>query len=263
MAMRYDAGAAAYDQLTGRWSRLFADETLAAVTPRPGETLLDLATGTGDAACLAHAMLGDDCRVIGVDLSVPMLAVARQKAGPSPVAWAGADAMRLPFADRSIHCAICLFGLMFFPRPVEALRELRRVLPSGGRAAFTTWARPERAPFAGLMAEALAAELPMHALDILKPFSLSDPDVVTGYMKAAGFGRVQAQPLSREGSFASVDAYLEPYERGGGRLGQFYLEMDDEARRRVKAQVARRLRSLSDAGAITMRIDAFLVSGVA
>jgi SAM-dependent methyltransferase len=233
------------------------------VKPQPGGTVLDLATGTGDAARLAHETLGSDCLVIGVDLSLPMLRVARQKAGSAQLVLAAADAMRLPLADQCIQCAICLFGLMFFPRPVDALRELRRVLTTGGRAAFTTWARPERAPFAGIMAEALAAALPEHAIDVLKPFSLSDPDVVGGYMKAAGFHEVQVKPLSRHGLFASVDDYLEPYERGGGRLGQFYLELDEEARKRVKAQVGARLRSSSPAGPITVQIDALLVSGIA
>ena len=263
MTMRYDAGAAAYDQLTGRWSRLFADETLAAVKRQPSEILLDLATGTGDAALLAHETAGGECVVVGVDLSLPMLRVARDKARPAALCLVAADALRLPFADRFISSAICLFGLMFFPQPVDALRELRRVLVSGGRAAFTTWARAERAPFAGIMAQALATALPEHADDILRPFSLSDPDTVADYMRVAGFHDVRASTLSRHGSFGSVEDYLEPYERGGGRLGQYYLQLDDRARRRVTAQVRARLQSLSGAGRIDVQIDAFLLSGTA
>jgi ubiquinone/menaquinone biosynthesis C-methylase UbiE len=72
MAMSYDAGAAAYDQLTGRWSQLFADAALGAVKPEPGDSVLDLATGTADAAVLASQLLGSASTVVGVDLSVPM-----------------------------------------------------------------------------------------------------------------------------------------------------------------------------------------------
>lgn len=150
---------------------------------------------------------------------------------------------------------------MFFPQPITALQELRRVLAPRGRAALTVWGRPERAPFAGIMARALATELPQDATEILKPFSLSDPRVVRSHMEVAGFHDIQVTPLSRYGSFASVEEYLEPYERGGGRLGQFYLEMEDEARKRVNEQVRSRLQSLSSAGRIDLKIDAFLVSG--
>jgi ubiquinone/menaquinone biosynthesis C-methylase UbiE len=68
MAMSYDAGAAAYDQLTGRWSQLFADAALGAVKPEPGDSVLDLATGTADAAVLASQLLGSASTVVGVDL---------------------------------------------------------------------------------------------------------------------------------------------------------------------------------------------------
>jgi hypothetical protein len=152
---------------------------------------------------------------------------------------------------------------MFFAQPVTALRELRRVLAPRGRAALTMWARPERAPFAGVMAEALAVELPQDAVEILKPFSFSDPQTVHSRMEEAGFHDIQVTSLSRFGSFASVEEYLDPYERGGGRLGQFYLALKDEARERVNARVQSRLQSWSSAKPINVQIDALLASGAA
>ena len=77
--MRYDAGAAAYDRLTGRWSRLYAPAALDAAGVKAGDRVLDLATGTGDTALLARARLGSFSTVIGVDLSLPMLLVAGAK----------------------------------------------------------------------------------------------------------------------------------------------------------------------------------------
>jgi ubiquinone/menaquinone biosynthesis C-methylase UbiE len=263
MAMRYDAGAAAYDQLTGRWSQLYADAALAAVKSQPGDKLLDLATGTADAAVLASQVLGSASTVVGADLSVPMLRVASEKPGAAHVFLVAADAMCLPFPDQSFRCVTCLFGLMFFPRPVTALRELRRVLAPRGRAALTMWSRPERAPFAGIMAEALAVELPQDAIEILKPFSVSDPETVRSHMEEAGFHDIQVTPLTRFGSFASVEEYLDPYERGGGRLGQFYLSLKDGARERVNARVRSRLQSGSSAERINLQIDALLASGAA
>jgi ubiquinone/menaquinone biosynthesis C-methylase UbiE len=259
MPMRYDAGAAAYDELTGRWSRAYAKAALAAANVRPGSRLLDLATGTADTALIASD--GDSGIVVAVDLSVPMLQVASAKCRSSKVVLVAADAKYLPFADGEFDCATCLFGLMFFPAPVECLRELRRVLCRGGRASFTTWASPDRAPFAGFMAEALAQELPDKETEILKPFCMSNPVVAGSYMQHAGFLDIRATTLSQSGVFASSDEYFRPYERGGGRLGQFYLGLGKEAQERVKVQVCRRLAPLTRSGSVGIQIEAHMVVG--
>jgi ubiquinone/menaquinone biosynthesis C-methylase UbiE len=259
MPMRYDAGAAAYDELTGRWSRAYAKAALAAADVRPGSRLLDLATGTADTALIASD--DDSGIVVAVDLSVPMLQVASTKCRAANVFLVAADAKYLPFADGQFDCATCLFGLMFFPEPVECLRELRRVISPGGRASFTMWASPDRAPFAGFMAEALAQELPDNETEILKPFCLADPAAARSYMQNAGFIVIQATTLSQSGVFTSSDEYFEPYERGGGRLGQFYLALSEEAKERVKAQVRKRLSPLTRSGSIGVEIEALMVVG--
>ncbi len=83
--LRYDAGAAAYDRLTGRWSVMFAAAALDAVVVSPTDAILDLAAGTGDGALLAIQRLDPLGTVIGVDLSVPMLAVAQSKPSSRPL----------------------------------------------------------------------------------------------------------------------------------------------------------------------------------
>jgi ubiquinone/menaquinone biosynthesis C-methylase UbiE len=71
--MRYDAGAEGYDRLTGRWSRLYAAAALESAGVKASDRILDLATGTGDAALLAIPRVGSYGSAVGVDLSLPML----------------------------------------------------------------------------------------------------------------------------------------------------------------------------------------------
>ena len=71
--MKYDAGAAAYDRFVGRWSRLYAVAILEAAGVKASDRVLDLATGTGDAALLAIQHVGPYGTAVGVDLSLPML----------------------------------------------------------------------------------------------------------------------------------------------------------------------------------------------
>ena len=262
--MRYDAGALAYDQLTGRWSRLFASAALSAADVRPGGRLLDLATGTGEGAAAGVQLVGEDGMVAGADLSLPMLEVAREKYDSKRLFLIAADAGRLPFAAHTFDCAICLFGLMFFPKPALFLAELRRVVSPGGRIALTVWDRAERAPFAGLMVLALAKEYPSASGEILKGFSLWDPAAIRSYLGAAGFREVVVDPITRSASFPSIEAYFEPYEQGGARLGQFFLQLDKEGRQRVRTTVRNALEEMTnDGGVVSMDIHAFIATGVA
>jgi ubiquinone/menaquinone biosynthesis C-methylase UbiE len=94
-ALRYDAGASAYDRLTGRWSRMYIDRVLDIAGVRQGSHVLDVATGTGDAAIVAADRVGHRDRVVAVDISVPMLQEASQKASGRAIEFAEGDAQWL------------------------------------------------------------------------------------------------------------------------------------------------------------------------
>ena len=106
--MKYDTGAAAYDRFVGRWSRLYAVATLEAAGVKASDRVLDLATGTGDAALLAIQHVGPYGTTVGVDLSLPMLVVAKSKGIEARLNFVAADAQALPFRDRTFDAAICL-----------------------------------------------------------------------------------------------------------------------------------------------------------
>jgi len=236
--LRYDAGASAYDRLTGRWSRMYVDRVLDVAGVRQGSCVLDVATGTGDAAIVAADRVGHRGRVVAVDISLPMLQEARDKAAGRHIEFAEADAQRLPYADASFDSIVCLFGLMFVPDKVAALSGFRRVLRPGGRVASTSWSQPTQVPFAGLIAEALAEELPDDRTDLLRPFSLADADGNVALYKAAGFVDISVELQTMQSPFASFDGdFWEPIEAGGGRLGQAYLGLPESARRTVRERV--------------------------
>lgn len=261
--MKYDAGAAAYDRLTGRWSRLYASAVLEAAGRSPGSSVLDLATGTGDAALLAGQCVGSAGDVIGVDLSVPMLRVAASKSLASNVSFAAADAMMLPFRDGTFDTVICQFGLMFFPDRVAALAETRRILRRGGRVALTVWGSPDQAPFAGIMARALGEVLPVAREELLLPFALANPAEVRRLLDLAGFRDNHVKRETCHAHFESAADFLEPYEQGGGRLGQAYLQLTPDARAVVREIVLTRLAGFTQSDRITMGAVAYLASGVA
>ena len=136
---------AAYDRLFsasffGPWARVLIE--LAGV--RAGEAVLDVATGPGTVARLAAERVGTSGRVVGIDLSGPMLEVARTKPGEPGAAaidfvQRSADDLQLP--DGSFDVVLCQQGLQYFPDQIAALREMRRVLKPGGHVGIAVWAK--------------------------------------------------------------------------------------------------------------------------
>ncbi len=125
--------------LDRRWRTLTAEAVV-----RPGDRVLDACCGTGDLA-IACARIGG--QVTGLDFSEPMLERARRKA--PEVEWVRGDVLSLPFDDATFDAATVGFGVRNVEDIDRALRELRRVLRSGGRLGILEITRPRGvlAPF--------------------------------------------------------------------------------------------------------------------
>jgi demethylmenaquinone methyltransferase/2-methoxy-6-polyprenyl-1,4-benzoquinol methylase len=141
----FDSVAARYDLMndlmSGGIHRLWKNEMVATLKPRPGQRLLDVAGGTGDIALralprLAQAETADGGAIV-CDVSEAMLAIGRARALDQGILkgieWVCADAERLPVADRSVDFYTIGFGLRNVTRIDAALAEARRVLKPGGR----------------------------------------------------------------------------------------------------------------------------------
>ena len=134
---------------TGDYDAMMRQEGLYEVGPRlvsrlaisPGEAVLDVACGTGNASIPA-ALAG--ARVTGLDLTPEMLAKGRERAGTAGVRieWVEGDAEDLPFPDEHFDGVLSTFGCMFAPRHEVVADEIARVLRSGGRLGLCTW-KPE------------------------------------------------------------------------------------------------------------------------
>jgi demethylmenaquinone methyltransferase/2-methoxy-6-polyprenyl-1,4-benzoquinol methylase len=133
-AERYDL---MNDVMSGGVHRLWKAELIAWLAPRPGESLLDVAGGTGDIAFRYLARAGEGARVVVCDLTPAMLVVGRDRAIDRGIVrgidWVAGDAQALPLADRSVDAYTIAFGLRNVTDIDRALCEARRVLKPGGR----------------------------------------------------------------------------------------------------------------------------------
>jgi SAM-dependent methyltransferase len=133
----WSSGGADYDQI----SRGIADSIehcVLRLDPRPGERILDLATGTG---WTSRAVARRGATVIGADIAADLTAAARERAEAEGLGidYRTGDAEKLPFADAEFDAVVSTCGIMFASRPEAAAAEVARVVRKGGRMAITTW----------------------------------------------------------------------------------------------------------------------------
>lgn len=180
------AGATAYEELLV--PALFQEWTprlIAAAEMQPGSRVLDIACGTGVLARAAAAHVTRSGSVTGLDPGPGMLAVARRLA--PHIEWRQGTAESLPFPDESFDVAVSQFGLMFFADRKQAIREILRVVPRGGRMAIAVWDSLENIPaYAAEVAlvQRVAGARPADALRA--PFALGDPNELTALFASVG-----------------------------------------------------------------------------
>ena len=141
--------------------RMFAPITAALVEESqfaPGQSVLDVATGPGEPALSLAAMFGAASRVCGIDPIPGMVEAARRAAVAQGVANATfevAFADKLPYLDATFDTVISRFGVMFFPSPVDGIKELLRVLRPGGKLAVAAWCSMEKCAFHSVLSRVM------------------------------------------------------------------------------------------------------------
>ena len=143
VATRYDV---MNDLMSAGLHRLWKRFTIELSAVRSGQTVLDIAGGTGDLAAKFSKLVGADGKVILADINAAMLSVGRDrlidKGALSNIDVVQADAQFLPFEDNSIDCITIAFGLRNVTDKAKALRSMHRVLKPGGRVLVLEFSKP-------------------------------------------------------------------------------------------------------------------------
>jgi ubiquinone/menaquinone biosynthesis C-methylase UbiE len=252
--------AAAYDRYIGLWSRLFVPSLLRAAGIASEDRVLDVATGTGEAAIAAVSLVGDAGIVIGADISAAMLDAARARL-PANYRAVVTDGQALAFRDASFDAVLCQLGLMFFPDPARGLAEFRRVLRRGGRAAVFVISKRERAPMWGVLAESLSRHLPDQRDVLNLSFSLADPERLEQMLAAAGFQEVRVARETRYGIIESFAEYWAAIEAGTGQQPLIYLGLPELERRAVREEVQEGMAPFDQNGRLEMGVEMLIASG--
>ena len=200
----------------------------------PGERVLDVACGSGNAAIRAAAA---GARVVGVDLTPELLEVGRRLAADAglEVAWVAGDAEALPVDDGSFDVVLSTFGCMFAPRHELAARELARVLRPGGRLGLCSWT-PESA--LAELGRIVINHLPPPPEPSQPPFSWGSEEHVRALFEGRGL-ELRFEHERVEFEFESLERALEAYETDWGPFVTARERLEPEGRwPAVRAELA-------------------------
>jgi ubiquinone/menaquinone biosynthesis C-methylase UbiE len=187
---------------------------------KAGERIVDVGCGCGATAIAFAQKVGPTGHVVGIDISAPMLARARQLA-PSgmPVDFVLGDATVYPFVSASFDVLVSRFGVMFFAEPAVSFANLRAALRPSGRLTFACWREPRDNPWLMMPLQAVykhAPKLPQLGPDDPGPFAFASEARVNRILSEAGFAGIKMErcDLSVDvaigrGLEAAVEAALE------------------------------------------------------
>jgi ubiquinone/menaquinone biosynthesis C-methylase UbiE len=156
-----------------------------------GNAVLDVAMGPGEPALTIAEVVGPDGRVVGTDAVAEMVEAAHREGvrrNLRNASFETALAEQLPFAANTFDAVVCRFGVMFFPSPLDGVREMLRVLKPGGKMALAVWHYAERNPFHSVVAQVVDryVESPPLAADAPDAFRFAKPGELLRIVESAG-----------------------------------------------------------------------------
>ncbi|RKH07127.1 class I SAM-dependent methyltransferase [Corallococcus sp. CA053C] len=214
----------------------FEDLLVAAVSAESGGRVLDVGCGTGSTLLAVARRLGAKGHCLGIDISEPMLALARVRAERegTTASFIRANAQNHAFEPASFDLIISRFGVMFFDDPVRAFENLRRAARHDAELRFIAWRSAADNPFMTTAERAAAPLLPN--LPVRKPggpgqFAFADRNRGSSILEESGWAEIELQPIDVACTLPEKE--LLGYVTRLGPVGLLLQEADDQTRTQV------------------------------
>ena len=239
---------------------------LAFAAPRAGSTVIDVGCGCGATTIELARTVGPSGRVLGIDISEPMLALAHERLRKfANTSCRLGDAAELPLRDLGAELIFSRFGVMFFGDPVAAFANLRTGLAAGGRLRFACWRPINENPWLQIPLHAVyehAPRLPMPDPEEPGPFAFGDTARVTRVLTAAGFTEPSFAPLDIQMDIASggtlEDAVAQSSAMGPAKRA--LVDQPDDIREAALESIRRALTPYASASGVQLPGAVWLVA---
>jgi ubiquinone/menaquinone biosynthesis C-methylase UbiE len=231
----WDLAATGYESLWGPQLAEAQAAMLAWGSPAPGERVLDVACGTGLVSFEAARAVGSSGQVFGIDLADRMIRDAERQARENAVTncrFSRMDGEALALSDGSFDLALCALGLMYMPDPERAVREMGRVVRSGGRLALAVWGERAKCGWSTIF-PIVDDEVTSDVCPLF--FRLGERDALARLCAAAKLENVRHRRIATTLIFADADEACDA-ALIGGPVALAWSRFDDQVRTRVRAR---------------------------
>jgi SAM-dependent methyltransferase len=245
-----------------------SDRLLAAAAAGTGGIVIDVGCGCGETTIDFARAVAPNGRVVGIDVSAPMLDWARERA-PRELA------IRFDLADATVHAfepaaadlIVSRFGVMFFADPARSFANLRAALKPGGRLVFVCWRPAKENPWMTVpLREAAkhAPPLPEMQPDDPGPFAFANPDRVRRILTEAGFVEIAIEPHDLKLDIAAgkgIDAATES-ALSIGPTSRILADQSQAVRAAVTADIRKKLAEYAVGDSVRLGAAIWIVSAI-
>lgn len=267
------------DQIPERWSEIasayelafegltsqFADEVMSRLKPGTGESVIDVAAGTG-AFSLAAARAG--ATVLSTDFAEGMVSHLQRRIDDALMHNIEArvmDGQALSVDDASFDIGVSIVGLIFFPDIDKGFTELRRVLRPGGRCGVVCWDHPENFDMMIYLRRAIGIAVPDFELPAQTPVwaRLVGEDLLAAHFERAGFNDIEVTTIDGRLELASVEAFWSAFIASSPPMIALFSALGEDNTKRVGDAFVRLIKAENPGDVTTLMSKACVGTAVA
>jgi ubiquinone/menaquinone biosynthesis C-methylase UbiE len=205
---------------------------------KPGDKVLDIATGIGEPAVTAAKRVKPNGKVVAIDISRQMLAIAKTRAASlgldAIMEFREGDGEKLDFPDQTtkFDAILSRWGLMFFPNLSEVLIKIRQMLVTNGRLSAAVWSAPSKVPWLDLAFASVRKQInaPAPPSGTPGPFALAEVEALKQSFSQAGFKDIKIDTFQITFEFDSPESYTKLHQQTATRIHAMLANQTEEVK---------------------------------
>jgi ubiquinone/menaquinone biosynthesis C-methylase UbiE len=235
------AGWQAWWETIERGAQKVSDKLAELAEIKSGDRVLDIATGIGEPAVTAARKVMPNGKVIAIDISPQMLAIAKTRAkslgldGIMEFRESDGEKLDLPDPTARFDAVLSRFGLMFFPNLNSALVKIRHLLITDGRLSAAVWSTPSKVPLIDLAFSTVRNQInaPLPPPGTPGPFALADTETLKQLFSQAGFKDIKVETVQITFEFGSPENYTKHIQQTATRAHEMMANQTEAVKNTV------------------------------
>ena len=224
-----------------RGAQKVSDKIVELAEIKPGDKVLDIATGIGEPAVTAARKVMPNGRIVAIDISPQMLAIAKTRAASlgldGIMEFRESDGEKLDLLDQTakFDAVLSRFGLMFFPSLPSALVKIRHLLITNGRLSAAVWSTPSKVPLIDLAFASVRKQVnaPAPPPGTLGPFDLADIEALKQLFSQSGFKDIKVDTFQITFEFDSPESYTKHIQQTATRIPGMLANQAEEVKKQA------------------------------